>query len=204
MTLPKPISRSAAITSSTRPMVVAKDFMVVPRARAPSGVRLRGQAIAEPSRSRLSARAKSLLIRAIRHVRPSGAGLDESRRRRCGPRDEGRGEARPSNEWRVLAGFWLEKAGAGRVPFRISAVHRRDDVRRGRLRALSRSVRRARSVPTIPTPLAARSFPAADIEGTGGTPPDSPPHRRSKQPTKDRRHPNATDGPSNRLGACSG
>jgi hypothetical protein len=45
-------------------------------------------------------------------------------------------QARHSREWRVLAGFWREKAGAGRVPSFISACATAN-ARRGIFRALS-------------------------------------------------------------------
>jgi hypothetical protein len=50
-------------------------------------------------------------------------------------------KARHSDEWRVLAGFWREKGGAGRVHSACSACTAGTMFRRERFRALSRGVR---------------------------------------------------------------
>jgi hypothetical protein len=84
---------------------------------------------------------------------------------------EGRGrddEARHSHEWRVLAGFWREKAVAGRVPSLISGVRRCENARRGIFAHYPRGVRARSERPSIPTRLR-RPFFLALPEGAGGT-----------------------------------
>ena len=134
-----------------------------PALRRPQGVK----PIAAPSRLHLFAHANLVLIRAIRSgcCEPR-SGLSQE----PGPALVGRGyalrrvsgrggTARHAREWRVLAGFWREKASAGRVPSLISACAAAD-ARRGIFAHYPCGVRAcAGRPPSIPTRLR-RPFPS--------------------------------------------
>jgi hypothetical protein len=107
-----------------------------------------GRAIAEVGRSGLSAGAKTLLIHAIRAVRPPGAGAGRKQARRIAPPDAGEAKrvvATMARIGRLLAG--KSRRGSYTIPH--IGMRRWGDVRRGRLRVVSGGVRRARSVPRL-------------------------------------------------------
>jgi hypothetical protein len=82
-------------------------------------------------------------------------------------------------QWRVVTGFWREKAGAGRVPSLISACAAGRMFRGGDFARYPRGVRARSERPPIPTRLR-RPFPSFLHYRRGrAASPDPPPHPRS-------------------------
>ena len=99
---------------------------------------------------------------------------------RCGP--PGAGEAKHVLPMMARIGrFLAEKSRLRSRAVQYLGVRHWDDVRRGRLRALSRGVRRARSVPHYSDAPSRPFLPRRKLEGAGGAP-DPPPHCRSDEP----------------------